>query len=251
MSKIIAVWGSPSSGKTTTSAKIAFELANKTSQDTILLSNDCVTPTVPVFFPHLHKGDDIRSIGKVLQQPDIAQNDILDNCIVISKNIPLIIAGYNYSENVMTYPSFNMNKATELVLQLSQMAEFVVIDCTCNINNDELTKAALMQADIVIQLYKPEARSEVFFASQRSILANENFSCNDFVKIMRMGISKKLQATSEMQNIGNIKYTIPYSYSLTQQYECAEMFQSLADESYNKAIKKIIDEVIINATSNG
>lgn len=251
MSIIIAVWGSPSSGKTTTSAKIAFELANKTNQDTILLSNDCITPTVPVFFPHLHKGDESRSIGKVLKQPDISQNDILENSIVVSKNLPLIIAGYNYSENVMTYPSFNLNKATELILQLSQMAEFVVIDCTCNINNDELSKAALMQADIVFQLYKPEARSEYFFASQRSILANETFSNKDFLKIMRMGASKKLQATSEMQNIGNIKYTIPYSYSLTQQYECAEMFQSLADDNYNKAIRKIIDEVIINAATNG
>ena len=66
MSKIIAVWGSPGSGKTTTACKLAYELASKTGKDTALLTNDIIAPSLPVLFPILKKKDmENKSVGRI------------------------------------------------------------------------------------------------------------------------------------------------------------------------------------------
>ena len=99
----------------------------------------------------------------------------------------------------------------------------------------------------VITLYKPEHRSEVFFASKRPLLENENFGYSKFIRIMRAGIGKKFQAANEMSTTAGIKYTLPYSFSLVHQYESAEVFQPLHDDSFNKVVKTIIEDVILSA----
>ena len=50
--KIITVWGSPHSGKTTFSVKLAEALYEKTKATVIVLFCDVTTPTLPILFPN-------------------------------------------------------------------------------------------------------------------------------------------------------------------------------------------------------
>ena len=54
MGKLIAVWGSPGSGKTTFSVKLAEALYNRSrgKSAVIVVFTDIVTPTIPVIFPN-------------------------------------------------------------------------------------------------------------------------------------------------------------------------------------------------------
>jgi Ni2+-binding GTPase involved in maturation of urease and hydrogenase len=61
MSKIITVWGSPNSGKTTLSVKLARELSK--DNDVILLSTDIVAPPVGMLLPYIKEKD--RSLGRL------------------------------------------------------------------------------------------------------------------------------------------------------------------------------------------
>ena len=61
MGKLIAVWGSPASGKTTFSVKLAetlYRSRGKAGCSVIVVFTDSVTPTLPVVFPG-YKPEDI------------------------------------------------------------------------------------------------------------------------------------------------------------------------------------------------
>ena len=59
MGKLIAVWGSPDSGKTTFSVKLAEALYNRSrgKSAVIVVFTDIVTPTIPVIFPNFRSED--------------------------------------------------------------------------------------------------------------------------------------------------------------------------------------------------
>ena len=58
MSKIIAVWGSPNSGKTTLSVKLARFIYEKYNAIVTVVCADEITPALPVIFPN-KKADEI------------------------------------------------------------------------------------------------------------------------------------------------------------------------------------------------
>ncbi len=82
MSKMIAACGSPESGKTTTSLKLAQELYYQKKGSVIFLSPDMRVPSMAFIFPH-SKTSDLYSIGKALDKTDIYQEDILKQLVPV------------------------------------------------------------------------------------------------------------------------------------------------------------------------
>ena len=56
--KIITVWGSPHSGKTTFAFKLAQSLYERSRATVIVLFCDITTPTLPILFPN-HKATEL------------------------------------------------------------------------------------------------------------------------------------------------------------------------------------------------
>ena len=77
MSKLIAVWGTPQSGKTTFTVKLANALnlggKGKSIHSAIAVFPDITTPVVPTVFPN-KKDEELYSLGSVLQKPDLTRN---------------------------------------------------------------------------------------------------------------------------------------------------------------------------------
>lgn len=242
MDKLIAVWGSPASGKTVTAAKLAVAIANK-GKNTILISHSTITPSIPVMFPTRLKEFEGLSLGKVLDRPDIVQSDILAQGVVYSKSLPLTMLGYNIGENIKTYPDFQQSKHVELILQASQLADYVVVDCTSDTLN-KTTLAALQQADVILQLYKPEVRSEVFFSSHKSIVENSYLRYENMTSVMRTGINTKMQAVNDVSSAAHVEFIIPFSMGVAAQYESGQLFDNLNDSAYNRAISKLVHHIM-------
>lgn len=84
MGKLIAVWGSPGSGKTTFSVKLAEALNSRSKKSaghkTLVVFTDLTSPVVPVVFPN-RKSEDIYSLGSVLVKTDLSPNVIFSNTI--------------------------------------------------------------------------------------------------------------------------------------------------------------------------
>ena len=76
MSKLIAVWGTPDSGKTTFATKFARSIYEEYQSTVIVVYADNETPTLPVIFPN-YKKEDMFSVGAALAKTDVTQEDVV------------------------------------------------------------------------------------------------------------------------------------------------------------------------------
>ena len=129
MGKLIAVWGSPGSGKTTFSVKLAEALNSRSKKSaghkTLVVFTDLTSPVVPVVFPN-RKSEDIYSLGSVLVKTDLSPNVIFSNTMFIKDRSDLGYLGYTAGENKFSYPALTEDKIRAFEEQLRLMADFVV-----------------------------------------------------------------------------------------------------------------------------
>lgn len=124
---VLAVWGSPSSGKTTVSVKLADYLARK-KKNVLLIFADMTTPPLPCICA---AGDleGEKSLGSILAATHVTENLIKKNCMFYRKNDYLSMVGMLKGENVFTYPPYDQTQAAELIEQAREVVPFVIIDC--------------------------------------------------------------------------------------------------------------------------
>lgn len=100
--QMLAVWGSPGSGKTTTAVKLAARLAMQ-KKDVALLLCDMNTPMLPCICPPGDL-DEEHSLGSVLAATHVSESLVRHNCITHKKIRHLTILGMRKGENEYTYP---------------------------------------------------------------------------------------------------------------------------------------------------
>ena len=100
--KIIAVWGSPHSGKTTFATKLATAIYSSFESTVITLYTDLQTPMIPVLFP-FDKPEDLGSVGYPLSRTEVEQSDIINNLVTVKEMQNFGFLGYRTGENRYTY----------------------------------------------------------------------------------------------------------------------------------------------------
>ena len=138
---VLAVWGSPGSGKTVTAVKLAKALADK-KRNVALVLCDMTAPMLPCICP----GSELeceRSLGTILAAARIGESLIKHNCVTHKRLGYLTILGMQKGENEYTYPPYTEKQATELLDGLREIVPYVVIDCGSYIANDILPTATL------------------------------------------------------------------------------------------------------------
>lgn len=85
MSKIIAVLGSPNSGKTTLSVKLAEYIYRVYKASAIVVLRITIFLLCPSCLPEI-KISDIQSVGNTLSKMEITENEVLKNISIIRRN---------------------------------------------------------------------------------------------------------------------------------------------------------------------
>ncbi len=168
---MLAVWGSPGSGKTVTAVKIAKMLSAK-KKNVILLLCDMTAPMLPC----ICSPDELeceRSLGNILAAARIGENLIKHNLVTLKRSNYLTVLGLLKGENEYSIPPFTEKQAIELLDGLRQIAPYVIVDCGSYIANDILSAVALMEADSVLRLANCDLKSISYFSSQLPLLKAE------------------------------------------------------------------------------
>ena len=143
MSKLIAVWGTPQSGKTTFTVKLANALnlggKGKSIHSAIAVFPDITTPVVPTVFPN-KKDEELYSLGSVLQKPDLTRNLVVSNTIFVKDRSNLGFLGYTAKENRYSYAEYTREKAETFLGCVMSIAEYVVVDCSSDPEDNILTE---------------------------------------------------------------------------------------------------------------
>ena len=243
MSKTIAVWGSPNSGKTTFATKLAQTIYDKYQATVILLYADNETPALPVIFPN-YKKEDMFSVGAALAKTDIAQEDVIRQLVTIKQKQNFGFLGSTDGENRYTYPSFDETKVRTLLTVLSTLADFVIIDCTSSLKNP-ISKVAVKEADEVIRLASPDLKSVTFIASQLPLYADPVFRLDRQVQGINVPDADLYMPIEEAKSrLHDPRFVIPYSRSVKEQMLDGKLTEPVNDKKFNDKFKAIVDKIV-------
>lgn len=241
--QVLAVWGSPGSGKSTVSVKLAQHLAEQ-HRNVALLLCDSTTPMLPCICPPSSL-DGERSLGSILAAVHVTDSLIKQNCITHKRLSSLILIGMLRGENAFTYPAYSAELAKELIEHLRNIAPAVIIDCGSVIASDILSAVSLMEADSVLRLVNCDLKSVSYLSSQLPLLKDNKWDAD---KQYRAASNVKANEASENieQVLGSVTFRIPHSEELENQALEGDLFQDLAlkeSRGFRKEIEKISKEV--------
>ena len=243
MSKVIAIWGAPNSGKTTFATKLARAIYDSYQATVIVVYTDNETPTLPVVFPN-YKKEDICSVGVALAKTDIDRFDVVRQMVTVKDKQNFCFLGFACGENKYTYPAFDAGKVRALYSVLTTLADYVIIDCTSSLKNP-LAKVAVREADTVIRLAAPTLKSVSYFASQLPLYADPMFRLNEQIQGICVTDADLYMPIEEIKaQLQDVRFTIPYSRAVKQQMLDGTLYEATNDKRFNSKLGAIVEKIV-------
>ncbi len=242
--KIIAVWGSPGSGKTITAVKIA-KMLSKMKKNTLIVGCDTESPLLPLLMPARKNAP---SLGDLLALPSITGLTVLQHCVPCDKNDNLAVLSYCKGENIRTYPEYSLQRAGDFISMLYETADFIVIDCTSHITIDMLTATALEKADVTFKVVNPTIKSISYIQSQKPLLQPSKFRYASQINIIN-NIMPDQDVAPVIDFLGNSAYCLPNVPALTNQFDSGKLLDTAFGKNardYASTMEKMISEAVLN-----
>ena len=237
--QIIAVWGNPSSGKTTTSIKIAKELSQK-KKNVILVFCDIFSPAIMTILPYINNKN--KSLGSLLSAPEITQEDILSKCITMEKNPYISLLGYLHGENIFTYAEYSKERAVDFLILLRHLADFIIVDCSSIFAYDILSAVALEMADSVVRLCGSNLKAVSYFNSYLPLLEDRKFNIDRHINVLSNAKDNEPREQIKEMYRG-VKYELFYNEEIEDQFLSGELFNELKSKNsleYSNSLKDLI-----------
>ena len=239
--KILAIMGSPGSGKTTTAVKLAVALAKK-KQNAIVVFCDPFTPVIPTLLPPDTAHD--TSLGELLTAPGLTQAAILNACVPVPENEYVSLLGYKGGESLMMYPKITRDKAVELFVSLRYLADYIILDCAAVFEADPASFVGIEIADRVLRLGTANLKGISYFQTHNPMLADSRFDKERFsTAIGCLKVGQDWEAVSGQY--GGSDFVLPCVAELEQQDNERTLFHSLTSlegNPYNVEIGHILSE---------
>lgn len=241
--QVLAVWGSPGSGKTTAAVKLAKYLAGK-KRNVVLVTCDMTAPMLPCICP---PGDleCEHSLGSILAAAQVTESLVRHNLITHKRYDHLTLLGMLRGENEYTYPPYHAKQATELIACLRGIAPYIIIDCGSYIANDILSAIALMESDAVLRLVNCDLKSISYLSSQLPLLRDNKWDADKQYKVAS-NIKPSEASEHVEQMLGTVTFRLPYSAELAAQGLAGDLLADLSlreSRGFRKGIEAISKEV--------
>lgn len=237
--QIIAVWGNPSSGKTTLSVKIARELSLG-KKNVILVICDTLCPSLMVVLPNTNTEN--KSLGYLISASEITQEQILEKCITLDKNKYVSLLGYSQGENIFSYAQYSKDRAVDFLILLRHIADYVIVDCSSVFAYDTLSTIALEMADSVVRLCGSNLKAVSYFNSYLPLLADRKFNVDRHIKVISKFIDN--EPREQIKEIyKGVKYELPYIEEIENQFLTGRLFSELKSKNgieYTKTVVSLI-----------
>lgn len=239
---LIAVWGSPSSGKTVTAVKLAQAFANR-KQNVLLLCSDALCPSAATIAP---KGiANHASLGELLSLPALNQEDILRYALPLDVSPYIALLGYKKGDTSFTYASYNRERVVDLLTLARHVADVVLVDCTSFLSVDLLSTIALEMADQVVRVHSCDLKSLMFFASYLPLLADARFRHVNILPLLSK-VKPEQDSHEYSQVFGGIQLTLPYLDQIEQQAATAQLLEECSGQAavaYQQGIQALMEQL--------
>lgn len=220
---LIVLWGSPSSGKTITTVKLAQTLAAH-KKNVLVVCSDALCPSIAAILPH--QATEQRSLGELLSLPTLTQDELLRYALTTKSSPHLAFLGYKKGDHIFSYADYSHERAIDLLTLAKHTADFVIVDGASYLSNQLLTTAALELADLVVRLHTCDLKSMMFYASYLPLLSDSRFKQTQTLSVLSHVKPGQDQRTYR-QVFGDISLELPHVASLEQQNFEAKLLDPL------------------------
>ncbi len=241
MAKIIAVIGSPGSGKTTIALKVAQEIYVNTNNGAVIyLSPSLKVPALGLIFPN-YKPDSLFSLGNMLDKTDIFEEDVLSHLVTVKAMPNFGCLGYKSGENKYSFAELTEDKVQGLFNTLHSMAGYVFVDCTDE-ENDLISDYALRNADNVIMVVSPDLKSMVYLSSNEELYGT---NAERAIRVLNVTENELYVPIDDVRSqVKNISFVLPYSKQVRRQNLDGLLYNRVKDTKYRKALIPLPKSVV-------
>lgn len=236
MAEIIAVYGSPGSGKTTLSLKLAQEIyftgrILPKNGRVFYLSYDTVTPSLAYLFPG--RSNDLFSMGKLLEVVDLTSEDIYRYTVLPNGMKNFGILGYLAGEDRYTYASPDEYLVKRFLSVLSDTADVIVVDTTCDPANPMNIVVGQM-ATHILQLTDGGIKAAAYYTSSPVR--------DGAIKVANIRDRDLFLPLSDTDHYfdGGVDCLVPYSFPVAKQGITGELQKPVSDRKYRRAMQSIL-----------
>lgn len=240
MAKLIAVCGSPSSGKTTAGLKIAQEIYWSAKCPVLFISPDTNTPALSYLFPRT-KDTDLFSLSVAMDKTTITSDYIMKQIVTVNSMEDFGFLGLKAGENKYSYARPTEDKIKEFFTSCRNIAPIVFVDCSSNFD-DLVSDIAMHDADMNIQLISPDLRSMGYYSAY-----NERYNTitNKCIKVINLMDNDIFLPIKEVEaHFNGIDFILPYSRDLKQQAITGALSDRIKDVKYKSVCQDIAKKVL-------
>ena len=240
MAKIIAVCGSPSSGKTTSALKIAQEVYFFAKCPVLYISPDTNTPSLAYLFPR-SKDTDLFSLGTALDKPSITKEDILHQIVNVDSMKNFGFLGMKIGENKYSYAKPTEDKIREFFVACGEIAPVVFVDCASNFD-DIVSEVAMREANINIQIICPDLRCMGYYSAYEEKYKSVGDKCIKVINLMDNDIFLPIEEVKA--HFKGVDFLLPYSRTLKQQAITGTLWERINDAKYKSVCQNVARKVL-------
>ncbi len=246
--KIISMWGNNGSGTTTLAVKLGIAIYTTYQSTVIIVHTGNETPILPVIFPFMKK-EDMGSIGVPLSKTEVEQGDIINNLVTVKEMQNFGFLGYKAGENKFTYPKFGRAKAEDLFNELKRLADYVIVDCSSNLENDILAQTAIEKSDQILRISSPDLKSVSFYLSQLPVYADSKYHLDDHIQGINTPNEDVFMPMEEAKTyLGEVSFTVPYSRAVKEQMQQGKLYLTTNDKRFENRMRDIATKVVSYGT---
>ena len=243
--KIIAVWGSPNSGKTTFATKLATAIYDNYQATVIVLYTDLEAPVLPIIFPN-ENPEDVGTVGIPLSKAEIDREDVIKNLVMTKSRQNFGFIGYHAGDNKFTYPKFGRAKAEALLETLCELADYVIVDCTSNLENNVLSAVGIELAEQIIRLASPDLKSISFYLSQFPVYADVKYRLNEHIQGINTPNADVFMPIEETKaHLKDVSFSVPFCGEVKLQMQKGTLIEPTKDKRFDGRMKEIAGKVVM------
>lgn len=246
--KVIAIFGSPGSGKSTLSLMMGYALAAK-KKNVVLVSIDRTVPQAKVLLPS-SEGRPEQSLGAMFMD-SLSEQTVLRSLLYHPECERLGLLSFQSGDTETRYAAnLSKDRYRDIMNTLYRFVDHIIIDCTANPITNALTPASLELADRIVALYTPDHGALEWRKSVYALLRDNRFRAEEHFKVLSLChpyspaelIAKELEAS----------LILPYAQEVYESRLSGTLFTVTKAETrlgyqYAQEIEKIVKEVTAGA----
>lgn len=244
--RLIAVWGSPGSGKTTVALALAAQLARR-KRDILVLGTDNGVPSLPVYLPGVTIPTS-GSIGRALERT-VSEETLKGRLHKHPRSEHIYFSGYAAGELPAVSYKVPQRVAVESFFQVLQGSPFhdCIVDCASSAVMDPVTLYVLEAAQIVCRTVTPDGKGWAWQQAHLTWLANSDaFAVERHKKLCNLTLPNT--PMGEVKTLfGSFDAVLPYAASVGERTVAGELLAGFHDRDgllFDGQMERLAEQLI-------